>query len=123
MDKEFEAKRKTPLEMFKEIETLEVADSPKMTVEDCLPFMCEKVEQALTELKTIKESNPSEAFISGESISISVDEKNRVFRSTKNYTLKEALEILNPSNRLPRACEKRQAFYIIKKEIEKRQNK
>ena len=48
MDKELErTKRKTTLEMFKEIKDLEVADSPLMTVEDCLPFMCEKVEQAL----------------------------------------------------------------------------
>lgn len=63
MEKELEkAKRKTTLEMFKEIEMLEVADSPLMTVEDCLPFMCEKVEQALLELKQIKESKPSEAL-------------------------------------------------------------
>lgn len=63
MTKELEAlKRKTPLEMFKEIKELEVADSPLMTVEDFLPFMCKKVEQALTELKAIKEAKPSEAL-------------------------------------------------------------
>jgi len=63
MEKEFEeTKRKTPLEMFKEVKDLEVADSPLMTVEDCLPFMCEKVEQSLLELKAIKEAKPSEAL-------------------------------------------------------------
>lgn len=46
--------RKTALEMFKEIKTLEVADSPQMTVEDCLPFMCEKVKEALEVLEIIK---------------------------------------------------------------------
>lgn len=54
--------KKTTLEMFKEIKTLEVANSPQMTVEDCLPFMCEKVESELRRLEAIDNTKPSEAM-------------------------------------------------------------
>lgn len=112
--------------MEKEIEALEkikdmlIGNGCNSAINDYVDNLILPIKQVLTELKQIKESEPSEAFISGEKISIPVDEKHRVFRSTKNYTLKEALEILNPSNRISRTCEKRQAFYIIKKELEKR---
>lgn len=49
--------KKPVLEMFKDIKEIETADDPKITVEDLLPFFCEKVEQALLELKAIKEAN------------------------------------------------------------------
>lgn len=45
---------------------------------------------------------------------------NRKYTSTKKYTLQEALDILNPNNRIYTVAEKRGAFKIIKKEIERK---
>ena len=54
-------------------------------------------------------------------ISIREDDKKRNrFTSTEKYTLQEALNILNPDNRIYTAAEKRGAFNIIKKEIERK---
>ena len=46
--------KKTTLEMFKDIKELETADGPKITVEDLLPFFCEKVNEALTAVQLVK---------------------------------------------------------------------
>lgn len=53
---------KTTLEMFKEIEDLDMPDGVGITVKDIVPFMCEKVEQSLHRLESIDNSNPSEAL-------------------------------------------------------------
>ena len=46
---------KTVLEHFQDIKELEVADGPEITVEDILPYKCERVEKSLKALEIIKE--------------------------------------------------------------------
>lgn len=46
---------KTPLEHFKDIKELEVADGPEITVVDILPYKCEQVEKSLKAIEIIKE--------------------------------------------------------------------
>lgn len=54
-------------------------------------------------------------------ISIREDDKKRNrYASIEKYTLQEALNILNPDNRIYTVAEKRGAFNIIKKEIERK---
>lgn len=48
--------KKTALEHFKDIEELEVADGPNVTVEDILPYKCEQVEKSLKALEIIKKN-------------------------------------------------------------------
>lgn len=48
------------------------------------------------------------------------NKKRNRYTSTKKYTLQEALNILNPDNRIYTVAEKRGAFKIIKKEIERK---
>lgn len=47
--------KKTALEHFQDIKELEVADGPEITVEDLLPYKCERVEKYLKALEIIKE--------------------------------------------------------------------
>lgn len=53
-------------------------------------------------------------------IDAKVDFKTKKYISTKEYSIDEALKILNPDNRIPLTSEKRGAFNIIKKELERR---
>lgn len=47
------------------------------------------------------------------------DSKPRRWTSTVEYTIEEALEILNPDNRWPNTAEKRGAYNRIVKELKK----
>ena len=91
-----EINKKTVKEMFNEIKELECGDTPEMTVGDCLPFFCEKVDEALTEYEAIKNANPTKALECFDELDKKFDEItdcNRMKFYFKAYynTIKQAL--------------------------------